>query len=189
MLVRLSEIEDGAILEGNIEGSRLKRAEDDDFGFVTPIACELVVKKFEDGARVEGSLECSLSLKCGRCLDDFVHPVRATLDVELVRKAPIVDTELELTGEEMDVYYFEGDEIDLDPLVYEEVLLNIPMQPLCKDECRGLCEICGINRNVEICRCGKVSTTLLEEKLKSFLTRQGDEYGSSKKKNLSVKKG
>jgi uncharacterized protein len=189
MLIKLSEIEDGAILEGDIDGSRLKRAEDEDFDFVSPIAYELVVKKFENGARVEGSLECSLSLKCGRCLEDFVHQVRAALDVELVRKEPIVDTELELTGEEMDIYYFEGDEISLDPLVFEEVLLNIPMQPLCKDECRGLCDICGIDRNVEECRCGKVSATVLEEKLKYFLTRQGDDHGSSKKKNLSVKKG
>ena len=189
MFVKLSEIEDGAVLEGNIDGSRLKRPEDEDFHFLSPVACELIVKKFENGARVEGSLECSLSLKCGRCLEDFVHQVRGTLDVELVRKAQIVDTELELTGDEMDVYYFEGDEIELDPIVYEEVLLNMPMQPLCKDECRGLCDICGINRNVEECQCGKVSTTLLEEKLKSFLTRQGDEYGSSKKKNFSVKKG
>jgi uncharacterized protein len=189
MFVKLSEIEDGAVFEGNIDGSRLRRTEDEDFEFVTPIAYELVVNKLENGARVAGSLECSLSLKCGRCLDGFGHRVRGTLDVELVRKAPIVDTELELTGDEMDVYYFGGDEIELDPLVYEEVLLNMPMHPLCKDECRGLCDICGTNRNVDECQCGNASATLLEEKLKSFLTHQGDEYGSSKKKNFSVKKG
>jgi uncharacterized protein len=189
MFVKLFEIEDGAVLEGEIDASRLKRAEDEDFDFLSPIACELVVKKYENGARVKGSIQCSLSLKCGRCLDDFSFPVRAALDVDLVRKAPVLDTELELTGDEMDVYHFEGDEIELDPLVYEEVLLNIPMQPLCRDECRGLCNICGVNRNVEECRCGAVSTTLLADELKTFLTRQGDEHGSSKKKNFSVKKG
>jgi len=189
MIVKLTEIEDGAVLEGEIDGSRLKRVEDEDFAFLTPIAYRLVVRKFENGAAVEGSLDCSLSLNCGRCLEDFVFQVQAELDVELVQKAPIVDTELELTGEEMDIYYFEGDEINLDPLVYEEVLLNMPMQPLCEDDCLGLCDICGRNRNVEECHCGKVSNMLLEEKLKSFLTRQGDEHGSSKKKNFSVKKG
>jgi uncharacterized protein len=189
MIVKLSEIEDGAVLKGDIDGSRLKRAEDEDFAFLTPIAYKLVVNKFENGAQVRGSLECSLSLRCGRCLDDFAFPVQAQLDVELRRKTPISDAELELTGDEMDVYYFEGDEIDLDPLVYEEVLLNIPMKPLCKDDCQGFCDVCGRNRNVEECRCDKVPNTLLEEKLKSFLTRQGDEHGSSKKKNFSIKKG
>ena len=189
MFVRLSEIEDGAVLEGNIDGSRLKRREDEDFDFVTPIRYELIVKKLENGVRLEGSLVCSLSLKCGRCLEEFVYPVRAVLDVELVRKEPVLGAELELTADEMDVYYFEGDEVDLDPIVYEEVLLDMPMQPLCKGECRGLCDVCGINRNMGECQCGKVSTTLLEEKLKSFLSLQGDEYGSSKKKDFSVKKG
>ncbi len=189
MIVRLSEIEDGAVLEGEIDGSRLKRAEDEDFNFLTPIGYRLVVKKFENGARVEGLLQCSLSLKCSRCLDEFTYPVRAALDVELVRKAPVEGTEIELTSDEMDVYYFEGDEIDLDPLLYEEVLLSVPIQPLCREDCRGLCDICGINKNLEECHCGEVSNTLLAEKLKTFLTLQGDKHGSTKKKDVSVKKG
>jgi len=189
VIVRLSEIEDGAVVEGDIDASRLKGAEDRDFDFLTPIRYRLVVKKFENGARVEGSLGCSLSSKCSRCLDEFTYPVQAEIDVELARKAPIEGTEIELTGDEMDVYYFEGDEIDLDPLLYEEVLLNIPIQPLCKEDCRGLCDVCGINRNVEECHCGEVTNTLLAEKLKTFLMHQGDEYGSTKKKNVSVKKG
>ena len=124
-----------------------------------------------------------------RCLDDFPFEIQANLSAELVRKAPVNETELELTGEEMDVYYFEGDEIDLGELVYEEVLLNIPMKPVCREDCKGLCDICGRNRNIEECFCNNVSYTLLKEKLNTYLTRQGDKNGSSKKKNFSIKKG
>jgi len=69
----------------------------------------------------------------------------------------------------MDVYYFEGDEIDLDPFIYEEVLLDMPSRPVCSEDCKGLCGICGKNRNFEACDCHETSRTLLGEKLKSFL--------------------
>lgn len=189
MFIRLSDIEDGAVLKGKIDCAQFKREEDKEFAFLTPVDYEITVLKFENNARVEGAIACSLSLTCGRCMDVFPFQIKTYLDVELVRKAPIPDSELELTGEDMDIYWFEGDEIDMDPLVYEEVLLNIPMKPLCMEDCKGLCDTCGKNRNVEDCRCDKVSNTLLEEKLNVFLTLQGDENGSSKKKNFSIKKG
>ncbi len=189
MIIRLSEIEDGAVLKGQVDCSQFKGTGDAGFDFPTPVDYELAVRKFENGARVEGPIACTLSLVCGRCLEDFPFRIQTSLDVELVRKVPVSDSELELTDADMDVYYFEGDEIDLASLVYEEVLLNIPMKPLCREDCKGLCDLCGKNRNIEACGCDKVSHTLLEEKLKGFLTRQGDNHGSTKKKNFSIKKG
>jgi len=189
MVIRLSEIEDGAVLKGKIDGSRLKGTKDDEFSFLTPVDYEIIVRKFEDSVRVEGSIGCSLSMICGRCLDAFPFRIQAYLDVGLIKKVPVPDNEIELAEEDLDVYYYESDEIDIDPLVYEEVLLNVPIKPLCREDCKGLCAVCGKNGNIEECHCDKVTHTLFEEKLKIFLTRQGDNYGSSKKKNLSVKKG
>ena len=92
------------------------------------------------------------------------------MDIRLTPKAEIPQAaELELRDEDMDVYYYDGDEIDLDPFIYEEVLLNMPLRPICKDECQGLCAICGKNKNLETCDCHETSRTLLGEKLKSFL--------------------
>jgi uncharacterized protein len=189
MIIRLSEIEDGAVLKGKIDSSQIEGAKDEGFSFLAPLDYEIFVRKFDDNVRLEGSIRCSLSLMCGRCLDVFPFPVQASLDVGLIKKIPVPETELELAEEDLEVYYYEGDEIDINPLVYEEVLLNMPIKPLCREDCKGICAICGKNNNIEECHCNKASTMLLGEKLNAFLARQGDNYGSSKKKNISIKKG
>ncbi|MCX5806675.1 MAG: DUF177 domain-containing protein [Proteobacteria bacterium] len=189
MFIRLSEIEDGAVLKGKIDGSQLKGTIENEFSFLAPVDYELVVRKFENNVRLEGSIGCSLSLMCGRCTDVFPFIIQTFLDVGLQKKISVPDTELELAEEDLEVYYYEGDEIDINPLIYEEVLLSIPIKPLCREDCRGLCPVCGKNNNIEECHCNKVANKLLEEKLNAFLARQGDNYGSSKKKNFSVKKG
>jgi uncharacterized protein len=188
MVLRLSEIEDGVVLKGKIEGPQLKGMKDEAFSFLTPVDYEIIVRKFENSVRLEGTIGCSLSLMCGRCLDAFPFSIQTSLDVGLMKKVPVPEAELELAEEDLEVYYYEGDEIDINPLVYEEVLLNIPIKPLCSEDCRGFCAVCGKNNNIEECHCNKVSYSLLEEKLNAFLERQGDNYGSSKKKNFSIKK-
>jgi len=188
MIIRLSEIEDGAVLKGKIAGSQIEGVKDEEFSFLAPIDYEIVVCKFDDSVRLEGSIRCSLSLMCGRCLDVFPFSIQTSLDVGLIKKIPVPETELELAKEDLEVYYYEGDEIDINPLVCEEVLLNIPIKPLCREDCRGICAVCGKNNNIEECHCNKASSMLLGEKLNAFLARQGDNYGSSKKKNISVKK-
>jgi uncharacterized protein len=190
MILKFLEIEDGVLLKGEIDGSQYKSADDNGFTFVSPVSYELSVKKFEDGIQLSGPVACQLSLTCGRCLEDFQYAVRTDLDIEISRKSsfPEMD-ELELNSGDLDVYYFDNNEIDLNPLVYEEVLLNIPIKPLCNEDCRGLCDMYGKNRNDEVCAFDKSPETPLGEKLKSFLAFQGDNHGSSKTKNISIKKG
>jgi uncharacterized protein len=189
MVIRLSEIEDSAVLKGKIDSSQLPGTKDEEFSFLTPVDYDIVVRKFENSVRLEGSVGCSLSLICGRCLDAFPFRIETFLDVGLIKKAPVPETELELAEEDLEVYYYEDDDVDINPLVYEEILLNMPIKPLCREDCRGLCAVCGKNNNIEECHCNKVSSMLLGEKLNAFLARQGEKYGSSKKKNFSIKKG
>jgi len=79
------------------------------------------------------------------------------------------EAEVELRPDDLDIYYYDGDEINLDPLIYDEVLLNLPIRPLCREDCAGLCHICGKNKNVESCACSQYASTVLGEKLKNFL--------------------
>jgi uncharacterized protein len=60
---------------------------------------------------------------------------------------------LELATDDLDVFPYTGDVIDLEPLVREQFVLSIPYAPLCKEDCRGLCPQCGIDRNVASCEC------------------------------------
>jgi len=111
-----------------------------------------------------------LSLTCARCLEEFTFSVASRLDMQLLprRKAP-GDPEVELKTEEMDIYYFEGEEIDTDPYVFEEIMLNIPVKALCAESCKGICPSCGKNLNIEECRCEKTGPMILTEKLNAFL--------------------
>ncbi len=171
MIIKVSDIEDRAVVEGAIEASKLRDMEGyGDVAFLRPANYELTAGKNGGIIVVKGRIACTLTLTCSKCLEEFTLPVETFLDIELAPKALMPSaSELELTGEDLDIYYYEGDEIDLDPFVYEELMLSIPIKPVCKEDCKGLCETCGGNRNYEECRCSGVSHTLLGEKLKSFL--------------------
>jgi uncharacterized protein len=170
LVIRLSEIDDTFIARGSMEASRFNEVEDRSARVITPVAYELTVRKFDNLVTVQGSVECTMSITCSRCLDDFTLGLKAFLDIKLTprTKTPRV-SEVELRLDDMDVYYYEGDEIDLDPFIYEEVLLNVPLRPVCTEDCKGICPVCGRNKNVEDCQCDAAVHTLLGEKLKSFL--------------------
>jgi len=98
------------------------------------------------------------------------------------------DIELELEKEELDTHYYEGEELDLNEILQEEIVLNIPMRAVCKEDCKGLCERCGGNRNLGECKCENQRNTRLGDLLKSFLNMEGEGYGSTEEKAVKVKK-
>jgi uncharacterized protein len=172
LIIRVSEIEETLSLKGEAEASRFEGKDDTGFAFASPVSYDLELRKVEDRVTITGAVGCTLSVACGRCLEDFPFSLDGYIDVELVPKSMVPPGgEVELRGKELDTDYYEGDEIDLDALIYEEVLLNIPLQPLCNEACKGLCATCGINRNLDKCECDTKPGTLLGEKLKSFLTQ------------------
>ena len=61
--------------------------------------------------------------------------------------------EQELSAEDIDFMDYEDETIDLDPIVYEQIVMHIPIKALCSVSCRGLCPHCGINLNQENCQC------------------------------------
>jgi uncharacterized protein len=170
MIVKLHDIEESITVRGAMDGSRYKRAEDVDLLFESPIEYEVTVSKIGEDVRVEGAVRCTMKILCDRCLEGFPLPVSAHLDIEL---APRSDQpklpEVELAGEEMNLYYFEGDELELEPYIYEEVMLAIPIKALCDEACKGICPVCGKNKNTEACECGASRGSALGEKLQAFL--------------------
>jgi uncharacterized protein len=169
MIIKLYEIEDEIGVEGEVNGARFKRPEDSELTFLTPINYDLRIRKIGEDYRVTGEVRGSLSLSCARCLEGFTYTVNANVDIELMHRPMDFALEAELRDEEMDVCYFEGDEVDLDPYVYEEVILSIPIQVLCSDACKGMCPQCGNNLNRERCWCERPAASILGEELKTFL--------------------
>src|SRR4051794_16709372 len=95
-------------------------------------------------AHIGGVLEAT----CGRCLE----PARVTIDTNLAVTFVPADEDEEV-GDDPDVVGFAGKEIFIDDEVRDEILLAIPLQILCKESCRGLCPVCGGNRNQVPCEC------------------------------------
>jgi uncharacterized protein len=170
MIIKLYDIQEGISVRGTLDGDALKRPEDSDISFLSPVEYELEIEKTGNSIWIRGPVVARLSLTCARCLEQFTFSVASKLDMKLLprNEAPSAP-ELELKTEEMDMYYFEGEEIDINPYVFEEIMLNIPLKALCADACKGVCPGCGRNLNIEECRCEKSGSTILTEKLNVFL--------------------
>jgi uncharacterized protein len=103
---------------------------------------------------VRGHLEGHLKLNCGRCLEEFSTPVETDFDLLL---APAPQTsgpeEQELSPAELDLDFYTGEVVDLESILREQIILMLPLKPLCAEDCRGLCPRCGANLNRETCNC------------------------------------
>jgi uncharacterized protein len=170
MIIRLSEIDDTLVVKGSMEASRFMEVEKNEFHIATPVQYALTIKKFENLLTIAGPVTFEAFFTCGRCLEEYRQLIAMDMDIRLMPKTEIPQaSEFELKDEDMNVNYYESDEIDLDPFIYEEVLLDMPSRPICSEDCQGLCGVCGKNKNLETCDCNETSHTLLGEKLKSFL--------------------
>jgi uncharacterized protein len=103
---------------------------------------------------VRGQLNGYLDLACGRCLKSFTQPVDADFDLLLVpAAAAAAPEEEELSSADLDLDYYTGEVVDLETLLKEQIILMIPVKPLCDETCKGLCPQCGTNLNSEGCHC------------------------------------
>ena len=97
---------------------------------------------------IRGSVDVTLSIPCGRCLEEV--PTRICFDIDKklsIEDGVLADDEMEETD------YLIGFELDVDKLVYAEILVNWPMKVLCKEDCEGICKVCGMNLNKGDCGC------------------------------------
>jgi uncharacterized protein len=101
---------------------------------------------------VHGSVGATVPQTCSRCLETFPAHVAAAVDVRVVPR-PAAAHDVELGADDLDVDFYDNDLLDLDRVVETETTLALPMKPLCRDDCRGLCPACGANRNVVQCSC------------------------------------
>jgi uncharacterized protein len=129
---------------------------------------------FKDGMqfRLAGHVESTLTLACGRCLDDISLPVDLPFDLMyLPHQANVGEGEVEVEDDDLTTAYYQNDEIDLGQLVLEQFYLALPMKPLCRESCRGLCPECGTNLNTATCTCVREWTDPRLEALKALRDR------------------
>jgi uncharacterized protein len=103
---------------------------------------------------VRGKLSGYLELACSRCLKPFTQAVTGDFDLLLV-PAPhtVAAAEEELSAADLDLDYYTGEVVDLEALLQEQIILMLPVKPLCAETCKGLCPQCGANLNQQTCHC------------------------------------
>jgi uncharacterized protein len=104
--------------------------------------------------RLRGRLSTGLQLQCARCLEPVQQDV--IRDFELLYRPLGADAgrdELSVTAAEAEIGYYQGDGIQLEDVLREQVLLALPLKVTCREDCKGLCLHCGMNLNEEKCSC------------------------------------
>jgi len=135
---------------------------------------------------LEGEFSGALDAQCGRCLKRYRQRLRESyrLLLEPLKEGAPVDPEgVEMLerygmwlGEDLEAGFYRGKEIDLAPFYAEVVALAIPVQPICKEDCAGLCPHCGIDRSQASCEC---VDTKPDSPFAALAALKGSQAGSS----------
>jgi uncharacterized protein len=121
---------------------------------VAPVALEFDIHKDKDKFRLVGHLRTELELPCSRCLEPYRFSIDADFDQRyLPAAAASPEIENEVQEDDLETSYYSDDQIDLGELMREQFYLALPMKPLCRPDCRGLCPQCGTNLNTGSCDC------------------------------------
>ncbi len=159
---------EGLSLSGDLTGEDLGLA-DVDVSIQGTVAVGLDLRAIERTIYVTGVVEGTAIRQCVRCLKDFDDPLAFSLRVAYEREpkatgsAPKRDDgrkkkattppEVEQDEQNDDLYYFTGDQVELAPMLREQLILAAPMHPLCSEGCLGLCARCGKDLNEGLCHC------------------------------------
>ena len=125
---------------------------EDDYRVIAPVRLVFTIHKDDAKFRLAGTIASRLGLTCSRCLEAFEVPVDATFDLRYLPQALVGNREEDHADDPSTTFYAD-DQIDLGQMVREQCYLAIPMKPLCRPDCQGLCSTCGTNLNTERCHC------------------------------------
>lgn len=129
--------------------------------FLEPLRIELTVAREYDHVRAEGVVETRARLSCSRCLTEYEAVITSSFTIFYIPGSNAAqDEEVELAEQDLISVAYSGDEIDFTNEIAEQVLMEIPLKPLCKEECRGLCVICGTDLNLVDCDCSRAPANI-----------------------------
>ena len=119
--------------------------------------------------RIKGSLQVAMEADCDRCLGSAQFSVEEPFDLFYQPNSAAEGAdEVAINEVEAEIGFYRGAGIELDEVLQEQVLLMLPMHRLCREDCRGLCPVCGKNRNESLCSCHEVPTDDRWQSLKQF---------------------
>lgn len=138
------------------DGSRFKEclADSDDTDFtLCKVDVDFLITKIATTVFIKGKLSALINSCCSRCLEDISVPIGSDFAYTLFPEKAETKEDLELTAEELEISHYQGDFIDLTSIICEQIILQIPIKTLCREECKGLCPLCSVNLNTSSCNC------------------------------------
>lgn len=118
---------------------------------------------------LKGHLSTRAEVDCDRCLKAIAFPVSVDFSLQYVTAEDYESSHaVELEEADMMLSIFDGRTVDIDEIVREQVLLTVPARALCRDDCAGLCPLCGIDRNMKECGCQEAEMDPRWAALKDF---------------------
>jgi uncharacterized protein len=162
------------IPENGLELDLTERIESDSsIRILSPVYASLRVDKQGSEVIITGIANAETEQQCSRCLEVFSMDIKSDIDI-VYRPAMDInkDEHYELKSDELDTGFYKNDVLDTDDLLKEQLLLNVPMKPLCSTECKGLCPKCGANLNTAQCNCVISEIDSRLSVLKQLLTRK-----------------
>ena len=153
MRIELESLEKGSEFAQTYQPDELK-LDDRDVSLIEPVEIRGRLWKGNWEVNLAGRLRAKLEAPCARCLKPVALPIAADFSERFVPEASWGSVEqCEVHEEDLDLAIFDGDALEIDDVVREELLLAVPTQVLCREECKGLCPTCGVDRNVTECEC------------------------------------
>ena len=150
-------LDDAAIWQEPMEEFRL------DFRVSKPLCARILVLPTDGGWLVRGTLEGEVVLPCSRCAEDSVAAIAARFEDfenmpgmgedEDESDESVAPAEMEENTDGRIVFEHNSPMLDLAAICWEELMLALPVTPLCRKDCKGLCAGCGVNLNEGMCAC------------------------------------
>jgi uncharacterized protein len=132
--------------------------EDEDAQVAKGVRVSGHARRVRDEVLLRGSIDTAVELRCDRCLAPIAQPVKIDFKAELGTDDAAAPEATALHDADMDFSTYEGEAINLDEIVREQILLALPARQLCSDDCKGLCATCGANLNERACDCERHDT-------------------------------
>jgi DUF177 domain-containing protein len=119
-----------------------------------PLRASGTLARIEEGQyALDGRLCYGGTLECSRCLAEFPFEQKGDFHLVVMKRPRAPEGERELAADDLDVVWYDEPVVLLAPLLEEQIQIALPMKPLCREDCAGLCPVCGRDRNQGACDC------------------------------------
>ena len=148
--------DEGLPLDVEVSAAELRLPQEAEVTFPIPVRIFGRLTRVAEQVYFQGMIAGTMSAPCSRCVETAIHDFEVEMQVMFLPPSSVdshEDAEAVGLENEPDIYVHDGMKLDLSPPVYDQVVLAFPVQPLCRPNCAGLCQICGGNLNEASCAC------------------------------------